>query len=70
MRLSHGSPNAASSASHRTRHQKPRPTARILYRGSLTPDELVRLVQEVGADRLLKAIDAYTAPELPLVAAE
>jgi hypothetical protein len=71
MRLSHGSPDAASSANHPTRHQKPRPVARLLYRtGGLTADELVRLVEEVGPDRLLSAIDQYTQPQLPLVAAE
>jgi hypothetical protein len=71
MRLSHGSPNAASSANHPTRHQKPRPVARLLYRtGGLTADELVRLVEEVGPDRLLSAIDRYTQPTLPLIAAE
>jgi hypothetical protein len=45
---------------------------RLLYRcaDSLTDAELAVLVAEVGVERIWRALDRLTQPELPLVAAE
>jgi hypothetical protein len=43
---------------------------RLLYRKTLTDAELDMLVIQVGGDRMLKAVDRYTRPTLPLIAAE
>jgi hypothetical protein len=72
-RFKHGSSAPARPTNHPIprRSKKPRSVARLLYRtGGLTADEMLRLVEEIGADRLLGAIDRYTQPQLPLGAAE
>ena len=45
---------------------------RLLYRraASLTSADLDRLVVEIGPARLMAALDRYTQPSLPLIAAE
>ena len=45
---------------------------RLLYRNanSLTDTDIDRLVREIGAARLMVALDRHTSPELPLQAAE
>ena len=48
------------------RNQKRKPE-RLLYRGGITRDELMRLVSEIGRDRVegvLKALDLPTEPAL------
>ena len=56
---------------------KPRKTPqrkreRLLYRraGTLTDEEIKRVVVELGCERVLRAVDKLTSPELPLQAAE
>jgi hypothetical protein len=39
---------------------------RLLYRQNLSDSDLDALVVEIGADRLVHALDRYTRPELPL----
>ena len=51
-------------ASKRRRQQ------RLLYRNGLTPDELERIVLEIGPERVLNVAAWLTRPELPLEAAE
>lgn len=53
----------------------PRPQckrSRLLYRkgDTLTPDEVTRIVVEIGPERVLRAVDKLTQPTLPLQAAE
>jgi len=71
--LDHGSPPPTSTAiptKHRNGRKPRRKPGRLLYRRGVTADELDRLIEEIGLDRMLAAVDRYTRPELPFVMAE
>ena len=71
--LNHGSPSPTSAAiptKHRNGRKPRRKPGRLLYRQGITADEIDRLIEEIGPDRMLAAVDRYTRPQLPLVAAE
>jgi hypothetical protein len=45
---------------------KPRRTSpRLLYRAGVTPDELDRLITEIGPARLREALDRWSPPPRP-----
>jgi hypothetical protein len=46
--------------------KKRRTPQRLLYRGGLTNDELDRLIGEIGAERLMAALDRWSAPRAPV----
>jgi hypothetical protein len=60
-------PSSNPSATNGQATHRPR---RLLYRRGVTVDELDGLVEEIGVDRLLQAIDRHVQPQLPLVVAE
>ena len=63
---------AASDLAGRPRKAPQCKRSRLLYRkgDTLTPDEVTRIVVEIGPERVLRAVDKLTQPTLPLVAAE
>jgi hypothetical protein len=63
-------PGQDGGAARRRRALHKRKQQRLLYRHGVTNDELVRLVTEIGVERVLSMVDRITAPELPLTAAE
>ena len=46
--------------------KKSQQRARLLYRSGITNDELDRLIGEIGAERLMAALDRQTAPRTPI----
>jgi hypothetical protein len=59
----HGFLTATHRPRQRHRGHRRRPV-RLLYRRDLTNDEVSRLIAEIGADRLLAALDRWTRPRL------
>jgi hypothetical protein len=58
--LDHGSPQPTSAAPRLVHPSKPRHPGRLLYRRDITPDEVVRLVEQIGRTRLLTAINCIS----------
>jgi len=48
--------------------RKRKPPQRLLYRTGLTPDEIDRLIAEIGLAKVLAAFDRLTAPDHTFVA--
>jgi hypothetical protein len=46
----------------------PRRSDRVLFRKNLTDADLDRLVREIGAARLMEAVDRWTAPQFAIAA--
>ena len=63
-------PDRNAAAARRRRALRKRKQQRLLYRCGFTPDEIRRLVLEIGPMRVLGVIDELTQPQLLLVAAE
>jgi hypothetical protein len=63
MKTSHRRSRPVTQASKRRRQQ------RLLYRRGFTPDEVNRIVLELGPERVLRVVDQLTAPQRSLVAA-
>jgi hypothetical protein len=45
--------------------RKARKTSRLFYRSGLTPDELDRLIANIGLQRILAALDRVADPDHP-----